>query len=153
MFQKRFSWFSIVRFPIRKQKPLASCAALTWEFAQLLKPSSPNWMSSLKNMDLIGWSIRQLLPTEQQPCNALLIELTEKLKTFSLTVFQPIFWGNLSVTDRSVLKWLKKLRSRWQWCSRDRNLRDRDLAETSRPRPRPESSRPRLETAHFSDGN
>jgi len=24
----------------------------------------------------------------------------------------------------------------WQWCSRDHNLRDRDLVKTSRPRPR-----------------
>ena len=63
MFQKRFSWFCVVGLPIRKQKPLASCAVLTLEFAQLLKPSSPNWINSLEIMDLIGWSIRQLLPT------------------------------------------------------------------------------------------
>jgi len=48
-------------------------------------------MSSLKVMDLIGRSIRQLLPTEQQPCNELLIELFEKAKTFPLTVFQLVF--------------------------------------------------------------
>ena len=77
----------VVVLSIMKQKPLASCVVLTLEFAQLLKPYSPNWMSSLKNMGLIGWSIRQLLPTEQQPCNALLMELTEKLKIFPLTVF------------------------------------------------------------------
>jgi len=28
IFQKRFSWFCVVGVPIRKQKPLASCAVL-----------------------------------------------------------------------------------------------------------------------------
>ena len=116
MFQKRLSRFCVVGLPIRKQKPLASCAVLTLEFAQLLKPSSPNWSSSLKIMDLIGWSIRQLLPSEQQRCNALLMELSEKSKTFPLTLFQPIFWRYLSVTDRSFFKWLKKRRSVWSQC-------------------------------------
>jgi len=93
IFQNRFSWFCVVGLPIMKQKPLASCAVLTLEFAQLLKPSLPNWISSLKIMDLIAWSIRQLLPTEQQSCNAWLTELSEKSKTFTLTVFQPDFRG------------------------------------------------------------
>jgi len=66
------------RFANHDTKTLSGCAVLTLEFAQLLKPSSPNWISSLKNMVLIAWGIRQLLPTEQQPCNALLMELFEK---------------------------------------------------------------------------
>jgi len=57
IFQKRFSLFCVVGLPIMKQKPLASCAVLTLEFAQLLKPSLPNWISSMKIMDLIAWSI------------------------------------------------------------------------------------------------
>jgi len=36
-----------------------------------------------------------------------------------------------------------------EWCSRGGNLRDRDLAQISRPRP----GSSRLETSHFSDGN
>jgi len=32
----------VVGLPIRKQKSLSICAVLTLEFAQLLKPSSPN---------------------------------------------------------------------------------------------------------------
>ena len=113
MFQKRFGWFCVVGFPSRKQKTLASCVVLTLEFAQLLKPSSPNGISSLKIMDFLGWSIRQLLPAEQHPCNALLMELSEKEKQFPWLCFNLFFGGNLSVTDRSFLKWLKKLRSRW----------------------------------------
>jgi len=85
------------RFDNQETKPLSSGAVLTLEFAQLLKSSTLNWMSSLKNMVLIGWSIRQLLPTEQQTCNALLMELSEKSP---LTVFQTVFW-DYSVTDRS----------------------------------------------------
>ena len=37
--------------------------------------------------------------------------VVRKIKTFPLAVFQPVFWGNLSVKDQSFLKWLKKRRS------------------------------------------
>jgi len=97
------------RFANQETKNTGELCCLNLGFAQLLKPSSTNWISSLKNMDLIGWSIRQLLQTEQQPCNALLTELFEKSKIFPLTVFQPVFWGDFSVTDRNFLKWAKKL--------------------------------------------
>ena len=102
------------RFSIQETKNIGEFfVVLTLEFAQLLKPSSPNGISSLKIMDFLGWSIRQLLPAEQHPCNALLMELSEKEKQFPWLCFNLFFGGNLSVTDRSFLKWLKKLRSRW----------------------------------------
>ena len=108
IFQKRFSWFCVVGLPIRKQKPWSSCAVLTLEFAQLLKASSPNWISSLKNMVLIGWSIKQFLPRDQQSCNALLMELSEKWQAFTLTVFKPVSWGDISVTGQSCFEMTEK---------------------------------------------
>jgi len=45
---------------------------------------------------------------KQQTCNALLKELSEKSKTFPLTVFQPVFFGDFSVTDRCCFEMTKK---------------------------------------------
>jgi len=91
IFHKRFSWFSVGGWPIRKQKSLVSCDVLNVGVSSTAQPSSPNWMISLKNMDLIVWSIRQLPPMEEQPCKALLMELFENSKMLPLTVFQPVF--------------------------------------------------------------
>jgi len=60
----------------------------------------------IENIFLIGWSIRQLLPAEQQSWNTLLIELSEKSKLFLLTVFPSVFGICRSQTE-VVLKWPK----------------------------------------------
>ena len=77
---------------------------------QLLKPSTLNWFTSFRNIVLIGWSIKQLLQKEQQSCKAPLMELSEKSKTFPLTVFQSIFSGFCLSQTEVVLKWLKNVR-------------------------------------------
>ena len=60
-FSEEVQLICVVGLPIRKQKSLSICAVLMLEFAQLLKPSSTHWISSLKNMFLTVWSMRQLL--------------------------------------------------------------------------------------------
>ena len=93
IFQKRFNWFCVVGLPMRKEKPLWSCAVLTLEFAQLLKPSSSNWISSLKNM-VFDWMKNKAVATNgaaamQRTTNG----AVRKTKNISLDRVSTCFFG------------------------------------------------------------
>jgi len=79
------------RFVNQETKTIGELCCLNIGVCSTARSIYLNWISSLKNMVLIDWSIKQLLPRKQQPCNALPMELPEKSKTFLLTVFHLVF--------------------------------------------------------------
>ena len=113
IFQKRFSSFCVVGLPIRKQKPLSSCAVLTLEIAQLLKSSSPNWIIPLKNMVLIGRKYKAVATNgaadKQRTGNG----NVRKIKNIYLHCVSIRFLGDISVTDRICFEMTKKFELFW----------------------------------------
>ena len=57
-------------------------------FCATVQDISAEFNQFIEDRGLMGRSVSQLLPMEQQPCKVLLMELSEISKSFPLTVFQ-----------------------------------------------------------------